>query len=175
MIDIEQKQAEMGFNLKFSKKISITELNNLFDKYGITLNLQSTHQEQLWEYLKGEIDLVYQHDNRFYIVDYKSNFLGNDFDDYQHDNLHKAMQHHHYFLQACIYQVALHRFLKLRLVDYDMDTHLGAVEYAFLRGMSPEIDRVGVGSYVFDINNALVTELDELFGNTFNQAHNKDK
>ena len=175
LIDIEQKQAEMGFNLKFSKKISITELNNLFDKYGITLNLQSTHQEQLWEYLKGEIDLVYQHDNRFYIVDYKSNFLGNDFDDYQHDNLHKAMQHHHYFLQACIYQVALHRFLKLRLVDYDMDTHLVAVEYAFLRGMSPEIDRVGVGSYVFDINNALVTELDELFGNTFNQAHNKDK
>lgn len=164
LIDIHsyQKQAEMGFNLALGQNFSLTALNQLFLEHGIELNLQQIDNVNFWQYLKGEIDLVYEYQNCYYIVDYKSNFLGNTFDDYQASNLKKVMNQHHYWLQASIYQVALHRFLKLRLPNYDIYQHLGAVEYLFLRGMSPMV--AGYGSFVWQMPVPLLLALDELLG-----------
>lgn len=156
-----QKSAEMGFNMRLQGELSLKKLNELFAEEGIELNLQENHyQSSVWQYLRGEIDLVYQHNGRFYIVDYKSNFLGNTFAHYQADNLVQAMDEHRYWLQASIYQVALHRFLQLRLPDYDMATHLGAVEYAFIRGMSPQY---ATGRLVWQPDNQFIQKLDNLF------------
>lgn len=165
LIDIkpQQKQAEMGFNLRLHHALSLQNLNALFLQYGIELNLQEQYHTQIWQYLKGEIDLVYEHQGCYYILDYKSNFLGSQFTDYEPNQLKKVMDKHHYWLQASIYQVALHRFLSLRLQNYDIYQHLGAVEYAFIRGMSP--DFVGVGSLVWQIPVDLVISLDKLLGN----------
>ncbi|MFW2178038.1 MULTISPECIES: UvrD-helicase domain-containing protein [unclassified Moraxella] len=134
----QQKIAEMGFSMRLNGELSLTALNELFAEYHIPLQLQSQHSKSaIWQYLKGEIDLVYQQDDKFYLVDYKSNYLGNNFREYATDRLVKAMNEHSYWLQASIYQVALHRYLQLRLPNYAIEQHLGAVEYAFIRGMSP--------------------------------------
>lgn len=162
-IKYNQKVAELGFNLRLNQHLSFTDLNALFHQFDIPLQLQSQEvNTMVWQYLKGEIDLVYQHGTQFFIVDYKSNYLGSDFDNYNPAALYDAMTTHSYWLQASIYQVALHRYLKLRLANYDINTHLGAVEYAFLRGMSPKHDTRGKLVKKFD--SAFILALDDMFG-----------
>ncbi len=86
-------------------------------------------------FMKGYIDLIFEHEGRFYIVDYKSNDLGPRLDDYGPECLTATMRSHGYLLQYAIYTVALHRYLSLRLPDYDPAQHLGGVYYLFVRGM----------------------------------------
>jgi exodeoxyribonuclease V beta subunit len=93
---------------------------------------------ELRGFLKGYIDLVFQHDGRFYVVDYKSNFLGTKRDDYRAAKLTLAMSHHDYFLQYHLYTLAVHRWLGRRMRDYDYERHFGGVLYLFARGMSPD-------------------------------------
>ncbi|MBL7667568.1 UvrD-helicase domain-containing protein [Moraxella osloensis] len=162
-IKYNQKVAELGFNLRLNQHLSFSDLNTLFHQFDIPLQLQSQEvNTMVWQYLKGEIDLVYQHGTQFFIVDYKSNYLGSDFDSYNQAALYDAMTTHSYWLQASIYQVALHRYLKLRLPNYDINTHLGAVEYAFLRGMSPKHDTRGKLVKQFDSD--FILALDDMFG-----------
>ena len=162
-IKYSQKVAELGFNLRLNQHLSFSDLNRLFHQFDIPLQLQSQEvNTMVWQYLKGEIDLVYQHGAQFFIVDYKSNYLGSDFDSYNQAALYDAMTTHSYWLQASIYQVALHRYLKLRLPNYDIHTHLGAVEYAFLRGMSPKHDTRG--KLVKQFDSAFILALDDMFG-----------
>jgi exodeoxyribonuclease V beta subunit len=88
-------------------------------------------------FLRGFVDLVFEHEGRWYIVDYKSNHLGNAPGDYRQDRLAVAMAHHHYVLQYCLYAAALHRHLGRVVPGYGYETHFGGVYYLFLRGMSP--------------------------------------
>ena len=88
-------------------------------------------------YLKGFVDLVFRHERRWYVVDYKSNFLGERPADYHAERLPAAMAHSHYFLQYLIYVVALHRYLRLRDAAYDYERDMGGVFYLFLKGMAP--------------------------------------
>ena len=92
-------------------------------------------------FLKGFIDLAFEHDGRWYVVDYKSNLLGPHPADYRHPPVIAAMVEHHYFLQYHLYVVALHRYLTRRLAGYDYDRHFGGVYYLFVRGMAPEYGR----------------------------------
>ena len=89
-------------------------------------------------YLRGFIDLAFEHAGRWYVVDYKSNLLGTQAEDYRPARLLVTMAQHHYFLQYHLYAVALHRHLTMRLRGYDYDQHFGGVYYLFLRGMSPK-------------------------------------
>lgn len=90
--------------------------------------------------LKGFIDLTIFASDKYYVLDYKSNYLGDDTGDYQSQNLANAMSEHSYQLQALIYTLALHRWLQQRLTDYDYETHIGGSLYLFLRGMVAESD-----------------------------------
>ena len=85
--------------------------------------------------LKGFIDLIFCYDGRYYVLDYKSNYLGESGDDYNQDNMESVMSSHHYHLQYLLYTVALHRLLKSRIRNYDIHTHLGGSFYLFMRGM----------------------------------------
>jgi len=93
-------------------------------------------------FLTGSIDLairdVLHGDELWYVADYKSNNLGPLRGDYRPTRLLDEMDRHHYFLQAQIYTVALHRYLEWRLPEYDYDKNFGGVLYLFLRGMSPD-------------------------------------
>ena len=108
--------------------------------------------------LKGFIDLIFCHGGRFYVLDYKSNYLGGSGDDYNQENMESVMSSHHYHLQYLLYTVALHRMLKHRLVNYDMKTHLGGSFYLFMRGMPS-----GHGVYYKEIDYTLIEQLDSLF------------
>ncbi|MGF1703264.1 exodeoxyribonuclease V subunit beta [Photobacterium makurazakiensis] len=88
--------------------------------------------------LKGFIDLVFEHQGRYYVLDWKSNWLGDDPDVYRDGKLAEAMADHRYDLQYQLYALALHRFLKSRKPDYDYDAHFGGVYYLFLRGVKAE-------------------------------------
>jgi exodeoxyribonuclease V beta subunit len=95
-------------------------------------------------FMKGFIDLVYEYEGRYYVVDYKSNFLGDSQQHYDRSQLDEAMISHDYPLQYLIYSLALHRYLKHRLPNYDPEQHLGGVYYLFIRGMHPEWGTAGV-------------------------------
>ena len=88
-------------------------------------------------FMMGFMDLVFRFDGRFYLLDWKSNHLGDDIDDYRNQRLRDAMRDHHYDLQYYLYTVALDRYLQARMPDYDYDAHFGGVFYLFLRGMDP--------------------------------------
>ncbi|WP_137938467.1 exodeoxyribonuclease V subunit beta [Chitinivorax sp. B] len=99
--------------------------------------------QQVEGYMKGFMDLVFEHEGRYYILDWKSNWLGPRLADYTANNLIQGMAQHHYYLQYLIYTVALHRFLTQRLTQYSYEHHFGGVYYLFLRGVTPD-GRLGV-------------------------------
>ncbi|MDN3453894.1 MULTISPECIES: UvrD-helicase domain-containing protein [unclassified Psychrobacter] len=134
--------AELEFNMGLSENFKAQDISKLFQQYlpdelDKHVTLVPQNKAHLYRYLRGEIDLVYEHAGKYYVVDYKSNFLGNSLSDYNENTLKQAMSKAGYWLQAAIYQVALHRFLAMRISDYtgNEDKYLGAVEYVFLRGV----------------------------------------
>jgi exodeoxyribonuclease V beta subunit len=117
-------------------------------------------------YMKGYMDMVFRYGNRFYLVDWKSNFLGARVTDYNTDALSRVMAESFYFLQYHIYTVALNKFLQLRMPDYKYETHFGGVYYLFLRGMDPTRGH-DYGIYYDRPEERLVEDLTEtLIGNT---------
>ena len=88
-------------------------------------------------YLRGFIDLVFEHRGRYYVLDWKSNHLGDTPADYAGAPLERAMTQHGYALQALLYALALHRHLQQRLPDYHHERHFGGVLYLFVRGVRP--------------------------------------
>lgn len=93
--------------------------------------------QKLDGYIKGLIDLVIEHEGRFYILDWKSNLLGKLPSDYHDKSMNQAVEFHHYHLQYLLYSVALHRYLKKNLPQYRYDIHFGGVLYLFIRGIRP--------------------------------------
>ncbi|MDA7086668.1 exodeoxyribonuclease V subunit beta [Pseudomonas sp. SA3-5] len=112
--------------------------------------------DSLKGFLKGFIDLTFEHDGRWYIADYKSNWLGPDASYYGGERLLQALAGEHYYLQYLIYLVALRRFLRQRLGDFD-GSQLGGAYYLFLRGMP------GAGVYFSRPEDGLLDALDRLF------------
>ena len=87
--------------------------------------------------ITGVIDLVFEHDGRFYIADYKSNLLGNTLADYTPERLRRAMLDRRYDLQYLLYILALHRYLQQRVPGYEYGRHMGGAVYLFLRALRP--------------------------------------
>lgn len=121
--------------------------------------VKSLHFSDLSGFMKGFIDLVFEHDGRFYIADYKSNWLGVRPENYGKTALDEAMVAHSYPLQYLIYSLALHRYLKTRLPNYDSEQHFGGVYYLFIRGMNKEWGQAGV--YFERPSTALLEALDK--------------
>ncbi len=92
---------------------------------------------RLHGYLNGYIDLVFEHDGRYHVLDWKSNHLGNAPSGYARASIAQTMRDHGYHLQQLIYAVALDRYLRRRLPRYDRDRHFGGVLYLFVRGVRP--------------------------------------
>jgi exodeoxyribonuclease V beta subunit len=89
-------------------------------------------------FLKGFIDLTFEFGGKYYLLDYKTNYLGDTVSDYEKDKLQHEMREASYDLQYHIYTVALHRFLKKRMPDYSYEEHFGGAFYLFVRGMNKE-------------------------------------
>ena len=91
--------------------------------------------------LNGVVDLFFEHGGRYYILDWKSDRLGDAVDDYDLPCLELAMANRNYTLQYYLYTLALYRYLKHRVPDFSYDKHFGGVFYVFLRGVRPGSDR----------------------------------
>ncbi|MUH71048.1 exodeoxyribonuclease V subunit beta [Psychrosphaera haliotis] len=145
----EQRLDEMEFYFNVQSLNSEIIGNALsmcgFDKTKI--NTSVLNLKGLTGLLKGFIDLTACVNGQYYIIDYKSNYLGNRFEDYQSDNIFDAMTDHNYHLQLIIYSYALHKWLSLKLADYRYDEHVAGGMYLFLRGMSQTHRGKGVYSY----------------------------
>ena len=112
--------------------------------------------------MRGFVDLVFRHQGRFYIVDYKSNLLGRDLSAYGREKMREAIREHRYDLQYLIYTLALHRLLIQRVPDYDYERHFGGAYYLFLRGMRPA-HGARYGVWYDRPERRLVQRLDRLF------------
>jgi len=86
-------------------------------------------------YMKGYIDMIFKHQDRFYLVDWKSNYLGDHIEQYHPSSLAQTMGEEYYILQYHLYTLALHQYLKLRVPDYRYTKNFGGVFYIFLRGV----------------------------------------
>lgn len=86
-------------------------------------------------FMRGFIDMVFRHGERFYIVDWKSNHLGGAAEDYTRERMESEMRRHYYILQYHLYTVALDRYLAARLKDYAYESHFGGIFYIFVRGV----------------------------------------
>jgi len=112
-------------------------------------------------FMKGFMDTVFQHGQQYYLVDWKSNHLGRDPDDYGVDNLAQSMVEDYYFLQYHLYTVALNRLLQQKVNGYDYDRHFGGVFYIFLRGID-ENPSGDTGVFYAKPGVSLIRALDEL-------------
>ena len=110
--------------------------------------------------LKGFIDLVFEHQGRYYVADYKSNYLGPDTAAYTLESMRVKILGSRYDLQYVLYSLALHKLLQARLGDeYDYDTHVGGVVYLFLRGAQGEAQ----GAFCDRPSKGLITALEDYF------------
>ena len=143
-VENRMRLSELEFYFPISS-ISPTQLRQIFKTYG-GVNLPSGFPEKIGSldfipsrgFMKGFMDLVFCHGNRYYLIDWKSNFLGSTIDNYKRTALLKAMRDEFYILQYIIYTLALNEYLKLRFPGYNYETNFGGVFYIFLRGVNSE-------------------------------------
>ena len=85
--------------------------------------------------MNGKIDLFFEWKERYYVLDWKSNFLGDKLEDYTQENMALAMNENNYHLQYLLYTLAVKKYLQSRLPDFDYERDFGGVIYMFLRGV----------------------------------------
>lgn len=160
-LDPERRLVEWPF-LFVSPSLDLTALRRLLTGHGYPdVALESG---VLAGFVKGFIDMLVEHEGRYWVIDWKSNHLGMRAADYGTASLEAAMAQHAYHLQALLYTVALHRYLSARKPHYDYDTHIGGYAYVFLRGVRPgwrEGDKPA-GVYLHRPQRSLVEALDAL-------------
>lgn len=155
----EQVKVEMEFHMPLHE-VKVGDFNRIINQY-FKQHKRDYQFEQLNGMIKGFIDLMFEFDGKFYVADYKSNHLGDSLDDYHVSAMEQAMTGHDYHLQAILYTLALHRWLKHKLFNYDYHTHIGGAYYLFIRGMSQV--EPGNGVYFVLPTKSMIEALDDLF------------
>jgi exodeoxyribonuclease V beta subunit len=148
---------EMAFSLHLDHSSTGRVNQILKNKAGVA----ELAERDIEGYLNGFIDLVCEHDKRFYIIDYKTNKLGGA-EQYQPEALVDAMRGHNYGLQYWLYSLVVHRWLQRWLPGYCFEDHFGGVIYLFVRGMTPEMP--GRGVFFDQPEERTLIELDRCFG-----------
>ncbi len=156
-----RRRVELGFHLP-APVLGAAQLNPWLAARGY--RVPRLDFKDLAGYLKGYIDLVFEHDGRYWVLDWKSNHLGDTPQDYAPARLEAAMQAHGYHLQHLLYTLALHRHLQRSLPGYDYAHHFGGVLYLFVRGVRPhwQLDGQPCGVFHHRAAEADILALDRL-------------
>lgn len=159
--------SEFPFYLSLADHVLATQrISQLFDEYNIDILALNTANSA--RYLTGSIDLVYFDGQQYQIADYKSNFLGTDQTHYEIEAIQQSMSQASYWLQAALYLVALHRYLTVELIDYDIHQHLGGASYLYVRGMNGQAQQ---GYFYWKPEAEFILRLDAILGH-FDAAKN---
>lgn len=157
--ELSQYQIEMEFWFA-SHKVDVVQLDTLVRQHTHGGAPRAGAEPSLLNGMfKGFIDLTFEHQGRYYVADYKSNWLGADDSAYTEQAMTASILDHRYDLQYVLYLLALHRQLKARLPDYDYDQHMGGALYLFLRGTRSQ----GQGVYFTRPPRILIESLDLMF------------
>lgn len=142
----QSKQAELQFYLPIDTLLRASELDALIKSFdSLSRQCPALDFLQVRGMLKGFIDLVFCWQGKYYLLDYKSNWLGEESSAYTQEAMAQAMAEHRYDLQYQLYTLALHRYLRHRLAHYDYQRDFGGVIYLFLRG----VDKQHPGNGIF--------------------------
>lgn len=131
---------EMEFYYTLNQ-FSADSIAHIFDKHGKSDFAQACRSLNFSfnrGYMTGFVDLLFRKDNRYFIIDWKTNYLGATANSYNHAQIHASMLHSHYFLQYHIYSVALHLYLSKIIPNYDYNTHFGGIAYIYVRGRNQD-------------------------------------
>ncbi|MQU54756.1 exodeoxyribonuclease V subunit beta [Pseudomonas sp. FSL R10-1339] len=132
--ELSQYQIEMEFWFA-SHKVDVVQMDTLVRQHTHGGAARAGAEPSLLNGMfKGFIDLTFEHQGRYYVADYKSNWLGTDDSAYTEQAMTASILDNRYDLQYVLYLLALHRQLKARLPGYDYDQHMGGALYLFLRG-----------------------------------------
>ncbi|MCX8109650.1 MAG: hypothetical protein N3D15_00155, partial [Syntrophorhabdaceae bacterium] len=144
MIDKDHRLHELEFYLPLNL-MEPKRLGDIFRRYldlpgdinleDLIINLGFSPVEGM---IRGFMDMVFEYRDRFYIVDWKSNLLGDKIEDYTTEKIKKVMANEYYFLQYHLYTVALNSLLAFRYKDYTYEKGFGGVFYLFIRGIWPD-------------------------------------
>lgn len=156
------KRVEMAFYLPIDAALTAPHLDILIRQHdALSARCPPLNFRQVRGMLKGFIDLLFRWQGRYYLLDYKSNWLGEGPQAYTTSAMAQAMCEHRYDLQYQLYTLAVHRYLRHRIPDYDYQRHFGGVIYLFLRGVCADNGSAGIFSTRPDI--ALIEQMDALF------------
>ena len=161
-----RRLVELEFHLP-SHRFDANALNDTLAAQGYAMPRLSF--ATLRGFLKGFIDLVFEHEGRYFILDWKSNHLGDTPAHYAQDGMAAAMRDQGYHLQYLLYLVALDRYLRLRIADYDPEHHLGGAVYLFVRGVRPDwhdVEGAPTGVFFHRPTAATIARLSALFDET---------
>jgi exodeoxyribonuclease V beta subunit len=158
----ERRLVELKFSVPASN-INHLALRRILERHGH--GMPALKFPELHGYLTGAIDLVIEAADQYWVLDWKSNFLGATAAHYEAAALEKAMDLHHYHLQYLLYTAALHRYLQRRLPGYSYDRHIGGALYLFVRGVRPGWmgrDGQAAGVYAVRPERTLIEDLSAL-------------
>ena len=146
---------EMGFHLG-AAGVSSARIDQLIQQHVLPGQPRPALQPRVLQgMLTGFMDLVFEHQGRYWVLDYKSNWL----DSYDSESLDAAVRDKRYDVQYVLYLLALHRLLSSRLPGYHYDTHIGGAVYVFLRGIGSQ----GAGVHCMKPPFELMAQLDSAF------------
>lgn len=135
------------------------KLNRLSD--AATTVLVKLNNGELEGIMNGKMDLFFEHNEKYYILDWKSNYLGFSLPDYSQEELANAINENNYHLQYLIYTVAAKKYLETRLPVFDYETQFGGVIYLFVRGVRNDSD---TGIFVSKPAYERILELEAILG-----------
>ncbi|MDR9410093.1 MAG: exodeoxyribonuclease V subunit beta [Balneolaceae bacterium] len=131
----EVKEDEQLREMEFHFKAQQSSLENILKIIRSEGGVQHASKNDLQSFLTGFIDLIVRQNGKYFIVDYKSNYLGDTLEDYGQERLKEEIYNASYDLQYHLYTVALVKYLKSRIRGFNYEKDFGGVAYLFVRGM----------------------------------------
>ncbi len=158
-IERAKRITELEFDF-ITKRFKINSLSELENKLPDGYQISHKQNEDIEGLLHGFIDLFFEHNGKYYILDWKSNFLGDRTEDYSKEKMTKAMSESNYHLQYLIYTLAVKKYLTLKIENFDYDTQFGGVIYIFLRGVREDEDK---GIFTFKPEIEAIQKIENIF------------
>lgn len=173
-LSAKQKTAEMNFTIAIGnpaeghRPVSSKNLSKLLKHFDPLYHIEIDNDRELRGYLTGAIDLAFEFDGRFFVLDWKGTKLADTAEGFSHERMLEEIQKHHYSLQYLIYLVALRRHLRFCGIE-DPDEKIGGIIYAFIRGIRKD-DPKPFGVFTARPPKALIACLDDFFENGYHEG-----